>query len=310
MKRWFGGERRSLSLNDPALQALYGSGAATLAGQLVSVQTAVGLSAVWACVSLIAGTIASLPLILYRRTDNGRERAVDHPLFDVLHARPNPAQSVVGFWEATLVALLLRGNAFASVTRDSDGKVRALWFLHPDRVSIEVTKTGKLSYKVSGGGVSTTTLDASSVLHVCGPMSDNGYTGRSVISTFRETLGLAIATERFGSAFFGNGAWPGMVLKHPGRLTKEAKERLASSYSAFHQGAEKAHRTLVLEEGMTSDKLTIPPDDAQFLETRQFQVEEIARIFGVPPHMIGSSTQGSTTYSNSELESLRLLKHT
>ncbi len=101
-----------------------------------------------------------------------------------------------------------------------------------------------------------------------------------------------------------------MVLKHPGRLTKEAKERLASSYSAFHQGAEKAHRTLVLEEGMTSDKLTIPPDDAQFLETRQFQVEEVARIFGVPPHMIGADIKGSMTYSNSELESLRLLKHT
>lgn len=141
-------------------------------------------------------------------------------------------------------------------------------------------------------------------------MSNDGYTGRSVITTFRETLGLGLATEKFGAAFFGNGAWPGMMLKHPGRLGKEAKERMEESYNRFLQGADKSHRTLILEEGMGAEKLTISPEDSQYIEGRQFQVEEVARIFGVPPHMIGADIKGSMTYSNSELESLRLLKHT
>ena len=174
----------------------------------------------WACVTLIAGSIASMPLVLYRRTDDGRDRYADHPLYDVLHGRPNPVQPSMAFWEAMVTALLLRGNAFAMLTRDDDGRVRALWYVNPDRVLVDVTRTGRLRYKVSTGG-STQTVDAAGMLHVCGPMSDDGYTGRSVIGTFRETLGLGLALEHYGAEFFANAATPRGVLRTDARLSKD-----------------------------------------------------------------------------------------
>jgi HK97 family phage portal protein len=223
---WLTEERRALDYTDPALQRLYGSHSGTRSGEPVSLERAAGLTAVWACVTLIAGTIASMPLILYRKVEeDGREKASEHPLFDCLRLRPNPVQSVVSFWEAMVTALLLRGNAFASLTRDDDGRVRALWFLNPDRVSLDVTRTGKLRYKVSTGG-STQTVEQSGMLHICGPMSDDGYSGRSVITTFRETLGLGLALERYGSEFFANAATPKGVLKAPNRVSDVAMGNL------------------------------------------------------------------------------------
>ena len=128
--RWLGLERRAVDYADPALAYLY-RGRSTSSGEPVSLERAVGLTAIWACVNLIAGSIASMPLILYRRVDEERERAVEHPLFDVLKIRPNPVQSVVVFWEAMVTALLLRGNAYAMLTRDDDGRVRAMWYVSP-----------------------------------------------------------------------------------------------------------------------------------------------------------------------------------
>jgi HK97 family phage portal protein len=179
---WLGWERRSVDYADPALQYLYG-GSRTSSGEPVSLERAAGLTAVWACVNLIAGTIASMPLVFYKRTpDGGRERHLEHPLYDVLHTRPNPVQPVVTFWEAMVTALLLRGNSYAMLTRDDDGRVRALWYLNPDRVHVEVLKTGRLRYKVTTGG-QTQIVPDNQMLHVVGPMSEDGYTGRSVIAT-------------------------------------------------------------------------------------------------------------------------------
>src|SRR5438093_4031 len=178
--RWLGWERRALDYADPALAYLYRD-RRTSSGEPVSLERAMGLTAIWACVNLIAGSIASMPLLLYRRVDEERERAVEHPLFDVLRVRPNPVQSVVSFWEAMVTALLLRGNSFASITRDDDGRARALWLVSPDRVQVEVLRTGRLRYKITSGG-STQTVDAANMLHIVGPLSDDGYTGRSVIS--------------------------------------------------------------------------------------------------------------------------------
>src|SRR5262245_59089742 len=145
--RWLGFERRALSYNDPAL-AYLGAGSRTASGEPVNVERAVSLTAIWACVTLVAGSIASMPCILYRKVDDERERAEEHPLYDVLKLRPNPVQSVVAFWEAMVTALLLRGNAFGTLTRDDDGRVRAIWYVNPDRVSVDVTKTGRLKYKI------------------------------------------------------------------------------------------------------------------------------------------------------------------
>jgi HK97 family phage portal protein len=243
--RWLGLERRAVSYADPALRYLYG-GSRTVSGEPVSLERAVGLTAIWACVNLIAGSIASMPLLLYRRVDEERERAVEHPLFDVLKVRPNPVQSVVAFWEAMVTALLLRGNGYAMLTRDDDGRVRAMWYLNPDRVQVEVLKTARLRYKITTGG-STQMVDAGNMLHIPGPMSDDGYTGRSVIGTFRETLGLGLALERYGSEFFANAATPKGVLKTAGRLSEPARTRLTASLEERHADRGRRHRTLVLE---------------------------------------------------------------
>src|SRR5262245_55773091 len=306
--RWLGWERRAVSYADPAL-AYLGAGARTASGEPVSVERAVSLTAIWACVTLVAGSIASMPLILYRKVDDERERAVEHPLFDVLRLRPNPVQSVVSFWEAMVTALLLRGNAFATLTRDDDGRVRALWYVNPDRVAIEVLKTGRLKYRVAAGG-QTQTVTADNMLHICGPMSDDGYTGRRVIATFRETLGLGLALERFGGEFFSNGVTPVGVLVHPGKLNAATAARLQDNLATHHAAKGQRHRTLVLEEGLTWTPLGISPEDSQLLESRRFTTEEVARVFGVPAHLIGADVKGSMTYANAETESLHFLKYT
>jgi HK97 family phage portal protein len=305
--QWLGWERRALDYADPALAYLYG-GSRTSSGEPVNLDRALGLPAVWACCNILAGSIASMPLILYKRSDAGRERYVEHPLYDVLAVRPNPVQNLHAFWEALVTALLLRGNAYASITRDDDGRVRALWHIHPDRVQAEVLKNGRLRYKVTAGG-QTQTLDANAMLHVTGPMSDDGYTGRSVITTFRETLGLGLALNRYGSEFFSNAATPRGTLTSPGRLSPQARENLKTSLEEQHARQGQRHRSLVLEEGMKWEAIAVSHEDAQFIESRRYSSEEVAMLFGVPPHLIGADVRGGMVYSNSGQESLHLLKH-
>jgi HK97 family phage portal protein len=308
LRRWFGVERRAVSYADPVLQRLYGDGAHTASGESVTVERAVGLSAVWACTSLISGSIAAMPCLLYRKLPNGeRERAVEHPLYDVLRTRPNPAQSVVAFWESMVTALLLRGNAYAVISRDDSNAVRGLWFVSPDRVTVEPLKNGKLRYRVAAGA-STQTVSADDMLHVCGPLSDDGYTGRSVIATFRETLGFGLALERYGSEFFSNGATPSGVLETKSRLSDTAYKNLESSWTSAHAQKGRRHRTVVLEEGVEFKPIGVSHEDSQFLEARAFSVQEIARIFNVPAHMINADVKTSLTYANAETRSLDFLK--
>jgi HK97 family phage portal protein len=304
---WFGMEKRALDYADPAL-AYLGAGQRTVTGEPVDLERSVSLSAVWACTSLIAGCIASMPLILYRRlADDSRAKAIEHPLFDVLRLRPNPVQSVTAFWEAMTTALLLRGNAYATLTRYDDGRVRALWYVNPTRVSIEVLKTGRLKYKIATGG-QTQTVDAANMLHVCGPLSDDGYTGRSVISSFRETLGLGLAMERYAGEFFTNASTPRGVLRSDKRLHPEALERLKQSLTEAHGSPGRRHKTIVLEEGLQWQQLSISHEDSQFIEVRRFTVEEICRIFLVPADMVNGDVRGSLTYSKVETRALHLLK--
>ena len=178
-------------------------------------------------------------------------------------------------------ALLLRGNAYAMLTRDDDGRVRAIWYVNPDRVQVEVLKTAKLKYKITSGGA-TQTVDAANMLHVVGPMSDDGYTGRSVITSFRETLGLSLALERYGSEFFANAATPVGTLAHPGKLSPAAQANVLKSIEENQVQRGQRHRLLILEEGMKFEPLGINHQDAQFIEVRRHGVEEVARIFGVP----------------------------
>jgi HK97 family phage portal protein len=303
--RALGWDRRALDYADPALAYLYRS--RTSSGEPVTVDRAVALSAVWACTTLIAGSIAAMPLLLYRRgADGARERYEDHPLYDVLKTRPNPVQPVTTFWESMIVALLLRGNAFAQITRDDFGRVRALWFTSPDRVRFELLKTGRLRYWVTTSTGAAQPVSDDQMLHIVGPMSPDGYSGRSVITVFRETLGLGLALERYGGEFFSNAATPRGVLKTDAVLSGDAIKRLKASLAEDQEQPGSRHKTLVLEQGLEFQALGVSHEDSQFLESRRFTTEEIARIF----NMIGADIKGSMTYSNSELESLRLLKYT
>jgi HK97 family phage portal protein len=284
-------------------------GPVSLSGEPVTAQRAASLTAVWACVSLISGCISSMPLILYRRTaDDGRERAVEHSLYDVLRVRPNPVQSCQAFYESLVTSVLLRGNGYATVTRDDTGAVRALWFVSPDRVSVELLPTGRLRYRVTTPSGPTLVPDGS-MLHVMGPLSADGYLGASVISCFKETLGLSLAQERFSGEYFSNAAVPRGVLTTPRALGDTARARLTTALAAAHDGPGKRFKTLLLEEGMAWQALGLSNEDSQLLESRKFSIQEIARIFGVPAHMLSGEVTGSLTYSNAETRALDFLKY-
>jgi len=278
------------------------------AGVSVNENTALRATAVFACVRVLAETIASLPLFIYRRIDRGKEKATEHPLYEILHDQPNEEMTSFTFRETLMGHLALWGNAYAEIVRDGGGRVRELWPLRPDKTWPERDKTTKkLRYKLilpDGEGV---ILPADRVLHIPG-LSFDGLVGYSPIKLAREAIGLSLAAEEFGARFFSNGARPGGVLEHPGSLSKEAQERLRQSWNEMHQGLGKQHRIAILEEGLTYKQIGIPPEDAQFLDTRKFQVNEIARIYRVPPHMIGDLEKA--TYSNIEQQSIDFVVNT
>lgn len=287
---------------DKALAALFGGGP-TRAGVTVNEHTALNLSAVWAAVTVIAGTVASLPLILYKRLPNGgKERFVDHPVYRMLHDEPNPEMSSMVFRETLQSHVLLWGNAYAEIQRDQAGRPLALWPLSPQQVDpFRDRTTRQLHYRVTNESGRQTLVEPDQILHVPG-LGFDGILGYSVVRKARESLGLALATETFGSTFFGNGAWPGLVAQHPGKLTPTASKNLKDSLNEALQGPKRAHNLIVTEEGIEVKKVGIPPDDAQFLETRRFQVIEIARWFNLPPHKLRDLERA--TFSNIEAQSI------
>lgn len=282
----------------------------TASGVTITPDTAMQATTVYACVRILSETVASLPLPLYRRTgDRGRERAVDHPLYTLLHDAPNPEMTSFELRETLMGHVLLWGNAYCDIQTDGAGRVTALWPLRPDRMAVRRDKaTGLIVYDYTlPGTVTKVPLAADRILHIKG-LSVNGLVGLPPIAMARQSIGLALATEEFGARFFSNNAQPGVVLEHPGKLGEEAYNRLRESWSETHSGLSNAHRVAILEEGMKLDKIGIPPNDAQFLETRKFQAVEIARIFRVPPHLIGDLDRA--TFSNTEQQSLEFVIHT
>lgn len=276
-------------------------GIETTAGVSVSETTSLQCSAVYACVRVLSETVASLPLITYRRLENGgKERATDHALYDVLHNQPNALMSSFEWRETMMAHLLLWGNAYSRIVDDASGRILELYPMRPDRVQVSQA-AGSLLYTYTPTSGETLVLPEDKVLHIRG-LSTDGILGISPIAQARQAIGLAMATEEFGARFFGNGARPGGVLEHPGTLTDEAMARLQMSWEQSHNGNVNAHKVAILEEGMKYAPVGIPPEDAQFLETRKFQIEEIARIFRVPVHLIGDLDRA--TFSNIEQQSL------
>lgn len=264
-------------------------------------------SAVYACVKILAETIASLPLHLYKKGKNGKnEFATEHPLFSCLYDIPNEEMTSFEFRETMMTSLLLYGNAYARIIRKR-GHVTELWYLKPDRMIVERdTLTGKIKYTYSDDITNKTFIyKPSQVFHIKS-MTFDGVKGISPIEEAKEAVGLSLATEEYGAKFFGNGARPGGVLEHPGIL--KDPEKLRESWNKVYQGTRNSHKIAVLEEGMKYHTIGIAPEDAQFLETRKYQLNEICRIFRVPPHLVGDLEHA--TFSNIEHQSIEFVQHT
>ena len=277
---------------------------ASSSGKSVNEKTALQTTAVYACVRILAETIALLPLHTYRTSPNGKEKAATHPLYYLLHSEPNPEMTSFVFRETLMGHLLLWGNAYAQIIRNGRGTVMALYPLLPNKMLVNRTDQGILYYQYEKDG-QTYFLSSQDVLHIPG-LGFDGLIGYSPIGMAKNAIGMAIATEEYGAKFFANGANPGGVLEHPGVVKDPARVR--DSWNAVYQGSGNAHRVAVLEEGMKFQSIGIPPEQAQFLETRKFQLNEIARIFRIPPHMIGDLEKSS--FSNIEQQSLEFVMYT
>ena len=276
----------------------------TSSGKHVDERTAMQTSAVYACVRILSETIASLPLHTYVRTDKGKEKALDHPLYNLLHDAPNDEMTSFVFRETLMGHLLLWGNAYAQVMRDGRGKVISLYPLMPDKMTVKRSEGGEIYYSYQKDSEEFI-LRSFEVLHIPG-LGFDGLLGHSPIAMAKQAIGMAIATEEYGATYFKNGANPGGVLEHPGILKDPAKVR--DSWNSVYGGSNNANRVAVLEEGLSFKPISIPPEQSQFLQTRKFQINEIARIFRIPPHMIGDLEKSS--FSNIEQQSLEFVKYT
>ncbi len=286
----------------------------TTSGKPVDENTAMQMTAVYSCIRILSEAVASLPLGLYRYNDTGgKERALNHPLYKLLHDEPNPEMTSFAFRETLMGHLLLWGNAYAQIIRNARGEVLALYPLMPNKMTVDRDCHGRLYYLYQRTTDDTPTLGngqqvylrPEDVLHIPG-LGFDGLVGYSPIAMAKNAVGLAIATEEYGAKFFANGAAPGGVLEHPGVVKDPARVR--ESWNAVYQGSSNAHRVAVLEEGMKYTPIGISPEQAQFLETRKFQINEIARLFRVPPHMVGDLEKSS--FSNIEQQSLEFVKYT
>ena len=286
----------------------------TSAGKPVNEHTAMQMTAVYSCVRILSETLAGLPLHVYRYNDSGgKEKYLKHPLYKLLHDEPNPEMTSFAFRETLMSHLLLWGNAYAQIIRNARGEVIALYPLMPNKMTVDRDSKGRLFYLYSRtsddaptlGDESQVYLSPSEVLHIPG-LGFDGLIGYSPIAMAKNAVGLAIATEEYGAKFFANGAAPGGVLEHPGTI--KDPQKVKESWNSAYQGSQNAHRVAVLEEGMKYQPIGISPEQAQFLETRKFQINEIARIFRVPPHMLADLEKSS--FSNIEQQSLEFVKYT
>jgi len=277
----------------------------TASGVDVNDQTALSCVAVYAAVRILSETVGSLPGHVMRETEQGKEKALTHPLYSLIHEQPNPEQTAMEWRETAMCHLLLRGNHFSEKQYDQAGRLIALWPIHPDRVRVERQNTNApLSYRISIPGGGEVRLGPDRILHLRG-MGSNGITGFSPIALARNAVGLAIAAQDYGARLFRNDTRPGGVLEHPGKLSDPAYKRLRTSIEQEHQGLTNAHRMMILEEGMKWQQIGINPDDAQFLESRKFSVTEIARLFNLPPHFLRDLERA--TFSNIEQQGIEFV---
>lgn len=299
-------ERRAIDYDPDIWESL--SLSQTNAGVTVTADTAMQSAAVFACVRILAESIAALSLILYeRQADGGKRRAVGHNLYNLLHDLPNPEITSYELRETLIGHVSLRGNGYGYIERNNGGRITEIWPLRPDRMVVE-RRGGRLMYGYTiTPGQPRRYLPADQIWHIRG-LSFNGLVGYSVIAYARQAVGLAVAAEEFGARLFQNNTRPAGVITHPLNLSADAQKRLKKNWEATYGGLENSHKTAILEEGMDYKQIGIPPNDAQFLETRKFQIQEIARMFRIPPHMLADLDRA--TFSNIEHQSLEFIRDT
>ncbi|MEG2289926.1 MAG: phage portal protein [Clostridium sp.] len=312
--KFLGGEIREIqdvsSSDEAGMRAIFGVNNSK-SGIAVTEENSMKLSAVYACVRILSESIASLPLKIYKCGPDGSKKvAYEHPLYTVLHDISNYNQSSFEFRETIIAHLNLWGNAYVKKILDKTGRVVELEPIEPWKVRVYKDETRpkefQLQYAVNTKeGYKIYFKDE--ILHIKG-LSFNGKDGLSPIAYARESIGLGLAAERFGSQYFGEGTNLGGTLESPTALSDAAYERLKSDLLAKRQGLDNAHSVMILEEGLKYAKTIIPPEDSQFIETRKFQLNEIARIFRVPPHMIADLDKA--TFSNIEHQGIGFVVHT
>lgn len=270
------------------------SGAVTASGMTVTPDKAMRVATVYACVRIISGAVATLPLDIKRRLDaRTREDASDHSLWNLIRRKPNRWQTPSQFRRMQQAHLLLRGNAYAMKVV-SRGEVRELIPLHPDRVECKQRDDLALEYVYTRKDGRRVTLAQADVFHLVGLTLD-GVHGVSALTYARETIGLSLAMEEHGATTFRHGARVSSALSHPGKLGIEGVDSLKASLDSFRSGGEQEGKTLILEEGMTYTPIAMTAEDAQWVEARKFSRTDIAMFFGLPPHMIGD-TEKSTSW--------------
>lgn len=284
-------------------------------GERVDEKSAMQIATVYACVRLLAETVAGLPLHLYRFTDTeekSKERAKNHPLYRLLYRQPNPEMTSFTFREVMMTHLLLWGNCYAQIIRDGKNSILSLYPLLPEHVEVDRDEKGRIYYiyhaytdERPGETYRDIIFRRDEIFHVPG-LGFNGLVGFSPIAMMKNALGTTLAVEKYGSSFFRNGAQPSGVLEHPGVLKNP--EKIRQNWSDVYGGANNAHKVAVLEEGMSYKPISLPPEDSQFLSTRQYGVNEICRIFRVPPHMVQDLEHA--TFSNIEHQSIDFVVHT
>lgn len=285
-----------------------GYGEESYSGEYVTVEGALSVGAVLAAFTILMEDTASLPLITYLRLERGKERAYNSPYYILFHNQPNPEHTSMVYREFIMGHLLGWGNHFSQKIWDRKGVLRELWPLRPDRMKV-FRENGERKYLYTQANGTPRAFRQEEIWHIPA-FGFDGMVGYSRITLSRHAIGLSVAAEKFGSKFFSNGANPGIAITHPGTLGDKAYEHLKTSWEESHQGLENAHKLAILEEGMSLEKIGIPPDDAQFIETRRFQVGEIARMFRVPPHMIGDLERSTSWGTGIEQQEIGYLSHT
>lgn len=293
---------------DNVSQILTGVYGLKAAGMYVSPLTALGCSAVFSCIGLLAESIAQLPVKVYRIVDGERHEDKTHWVYELLARRPCSWLTSFNWRELAMMCLCLRGDFYAYKVRDNSGRVRELLPLLPGAIAVRQLSNWELQYMVTFSDGTSATVPQSEIFHVMYRTVD-GVRGLSPIACERQTIGLALAAQEHGASTFANGAKPGGVLSLPGTLSQEALERLKTDWHSAYSG-ENAGNTAILEQGVEFKPLSMTNADAQYLETRKFQVEEIARIFGVPLFMIQSTEKTTSWGSGIEQMSMGYVRYT